>query len=41
MVSIIEAMDKDVWHTNYPKPKGSPEAKNYAENFAKYYEDIK
>lgn len=41
MVSIIEAMDKDVWYTNYPKPKGSPEAKNYAENFAKYYEDIK
>ena len=25
---------------NYPKPKGSPEAKNYAENFAEYYEDI-
>lgn len=41
IVSIIGAMNKDVWHTNYPKPKGSPEAKNYAENFAKYYEDIK
>lgn len=40
MVSIIDAMDKDVWHAKYPKPKGSPEAKNYAENFAKYYEDI-
>ena len=40
MVVIIEAMNKDVWHANYPKPKGSPEAKNYAENFAEYYEDI-
>lgn len=40
MVSIIEAMDKDVWHTSCAKPKGSPEAKNYAENFAKYYEEI-
>ena len=40
MVVIIEAMNKDVWHVNYPKPKGSPEAKNYAENFAEYYEDI-
>ena len=40
MVAIIEAMNKDVWHANYPKPKGSPEAKNYAENFAEYYEDI-
>ncbi|MEY8707428.1 hypothetical protein AALK94_08850 [Bacteroides faecichinchillae] len=40
MVAIIEAMNKDVWHTNYPKPKGSPEAKNYAENFAEYYKNI-
>lgn len=40
MVSIIEAMDKDVWHTSCAKPKGSPEAKNYAENFTKYYEEI-
>ena len=40
MVIIIEAMNKDVWHVNYPKPKGSPEAKNYAANFAEYYEDI-
>ncbi len=28
-------MDKDVH-----KLKGSPEAKNYAENFAEYYKDI-
>lgn len=40
MVAIIEVMNKDVWHANYPKPKGSPEAKNYAENFAEYYKDI-
>ena len=40
MVAIIEAMNKDVWHANYPKPKGSPEAKNYAENFAEKAEQI-
>lgn len=40
MVDIIKAMHKDVWHTNCPKPKGSPEAKNYAENFAEYYKGL-
>lgn len=40
IVSIIGKMNKDVWHEKYSKPTGSPEARNYAENFAKYYEDI-
>lgn len=40
VLAIIEAMNKDVWHEGYHKPTGSPEAKNYAENFAQYYEDL-
>lgn len=40
ILTIIAAMNKDIWHTNYPKPNGSPEAKHFAENFSKYYEQI-
>lgn len=40
LLTMIAAMNKNIWHTNYPKPNGSPEAKHFAENFSKYYERI-
>lgn len=40
LLTMIAKMNKDIWHANYPKPNGSPEAKHFAENFSKYYEQI-
>lgn len=40
ILAIIGAINKNVWHSGYPKPTGSPEARNYAENFIKYYDDL-
>lgn len=40
LLTMIAAMNKDIWHTSYPKPNGSAESKHFAENFSRCYEQI-